>query len=257
MPWPLPEAPEDRLALAKGYPFAAPSGCFLFDAGEIRPIDDVDFGARRPVLAHGSNRAPAQLARKFGRSTGEDRRVPVTRAWLSDYDVVYAAHITRYGAVSSTLQHAPGCEAALAVTWLTEGQLRRMHETEGAGGYAYGRLTAVAVRLESGPSGQLDAVELYLGRHGCLAVEGAAVGLAAVPSRNRRHRALHQEEVQTWLRDRHRPDQHLDEMILRHVDDPEARRRLAARLRAEAIASATPHFAEVDRGLAGSGPKAP
>ncbi len=242
MPWPLPEAAEDRLALAKGYPFAAPSGSYLFDEGEIRPIDEAGFAARRPVLAHGSNRAPEQLARKFGHFGGEDAAVPVTRAWLQDYDVVYAAHITRYGAVSSTLQHAPGCAAALAVTWLTEAQLRRMHETEGVGGYAYGRLAAVEVRLEAGPKDRLDEVELYLGRHGCLAIEGAAVGLAAVPSRNRRHRALHQEEVQAWLRDRHRPDQDLDEMILRHVADPEERRRLAKSLQAEALAPATPHF---------------
>ena len=144
--------------------------------------------------------------------------------------------------MSSTLQHAPGCEAALAVTWLTEVQLRRMHETEGIGGYAYGRLAAVTLRLEAGPAAQLDEVALYLGRHGCLAIEGAAVGLAALPSRNRPHRALHQEEVQAWLRDRHRPDQDMDEMILRHVADPEARRRLAQSLQAEALSPATPHF---------------
>lgn len=242
MPWPLPEAPEDRLALAKGYPFAAPAESFVFAAGEIRPIEEARFEDRHPILAHGSNRAPEQLARKFGHLNEEDGAVPVTRAWLRDYDVVYAAHITRYGAVSSTLQHAPGCEAALAVTWLTEVQLRRMHETEGVGGYAYGRLESVVLALDAGPATQLDKVALYLGRHGCLAIEGAAVGLAALPSRNRRHRALHQEEVQAWLRERHRPDQDLDEMILRHVAVPEARQRLARRLQAEALAPATPHF---------------
>lgn len=247
MPWPLPEAPDDRLALAKGYPFAAPSDSFVFAEGEIRPIDEAGFNARRPVLAHGSNRAPAQLARKFGHLTEDDGTVPVTRAWLRDYDVVYAAHVTRYGAVASTLQHAPGCAAAVAVTWLTGAQLDRMHETEGVGSYAYGRLAAVELRLEAGPSARLEEVALYLGRHGCLAIEGAAVGLAAVPSRNRRHRALHQEEVQAWLRDRHRPGQDLDEMILEHIEAPEARRRLAERLQAEALAPAAPHFRPAER----------
>ncbi len=242
MPWPLPKAPEDRLALAKGYPFEAPAACYLYAAGEVRPIEEADFAGRRPVLAHGSNRAPAQLARKFGHLGEEDGAVPVTRAWLHDYDVVYAAHITRYGAVSSTLQHAPDCAAALAVNWLTEVQLRRMHETEGVGNYAFGRLAAVEVRLETGPSARLDEVALYLGRHGCLAIEGSAVGLAAVPSRNRPHRALDQEAVQDWLRARHRPDQDLDEMHLRHVADPEARQGMARRLQAESLPSATPHF---------------
>ena len=228
--------------MAKGYPFAAPTESFVFAEGEVRPIDEAGFRARRPVLAHGSNRAPAQLARKFGHLSEADGAVPVTRAWLRDYDVVYAAHITRYGAVSSTLQHAPGCEAALAVTWLTEVQLQRMHETEGVAGYAYGRLESVALALDAGPAAQLEKVALYLGRHGCLAIKGAAVGLAALPSRNRRHRALHQEEVQAWLRERHRPDQDLDAMILHHVADPEARQRLARRLQAEALAPETPHF---------------
>ena len=242
MPWPLPEAPEDRLALAKGYPFPAPAASFFFVEGEIRPLDEADFVGRRPVLAHGSNRAPDQLARKFGHLSGKDGAVPVSQAWLRDYDVVYAAHITRYGAVSSTLQNAPGCEAALAVTWLTEVQLRRMHETEGVGGYAYGDFESVALELEEGPAAQLDEVALYLGRHGCLAIDGAAVGLAAVPSRNRQNRELRQEEVQAWLCERHRPDQDLDAMILHHIADPEARQRLARSLQAEALAPATPHF---------------
>lgn len=244
MPWPLPETRDARLALAKGYPFAAPPRSYLFVAGEVRPIREAEYERRTPVLAHGSNRAPEQLARKFGHLEGSESRIPVTLGWLQDYDVVYAAHITRYGAVSSTLQHAPGCQGALAVTWLTERQLQRMHETEGAGGYAFGRLAAIELSLEDGPRARLSEVFLYAGRHGCLAIDGQAVGLAAVASRNRPHPALGQEEVQRHLRDRHRPGTDLDEMILGHIADPEARQRLAKRLRAEAQAPRTPHFRE-------------
>lgn len=247
MPWPLPESREDRLALAKDYPFAAPEGSFLFDKGTTGPIAAADFAGRRPVLAHGSNRAPAQLTRKFGHFSGRDGAVPVTLAWLADYDVVYAAHITRYGAVSSTLQHSPGCRGALAVTWLTEAQLRRMHETEGAAGYRYGRLAEVALELEGGPAAALSEAWLYLGRHGCLALEGAPVGLAALPSRNRPHRALHQVEVQRRLRDRHRPGADLDGLILRHIAEPEVRQALARELQAEALAPRAPHFREAER----------
>ncbi len=247
MPWPLPDSPEDRLALAKGYPFAAPESSFLFDRGEVRPIEAADFDGRRPVLAHGSNRAPEQLARKFGRLSGRDGAIPVTAAWLADYDVVYAAHITRYGAVSSTLQHTPGCRGALAVTWLSEAQLRRMHETEGAAGYRYGRLAAVGLALESGPAAVLTEAWLYLGRHGCLALEGAAVGLAALPSRNRPHPALHQEDVQRRLRERFGPDADLDGLILRHIAVPEARQALARELQSEALAPQAPHFREAER----------
>ena len=70
MPWPIPERESDRLALAKGYPFPAPAASFLFAEGDHRPLIPADaadqglFAGRTPVVAHGSNRSPEQLARK-------------------------------------------------------------------------------------------------------------------------------------------------------------------------------------------------
>ena len=117
MPWALPQTETELLALAKGYPFAAPEGSYLLQDGAARPLETPGpevFAGRTPVIAHGSNRAPEQLRRKFGAGA----QIPVTRAWLSDYDVVYSAHVTMYGAIAANLQHAPGVRArTLSLGW--------------------------------------------------------------------------------------------------------------------------------------------
>lgn len=54
-----------------------------------------------PVLAIGSNGSPQQLARKFPASRFPDGvLIPVVRAVLEDFDVVYAPLLAAYGAVA-------------------------------------------------------------------------------------------------------------------------------------------------------------
>ncbi len=240
MPWPLPEGEAERLALAKGYPFVAPAESYLFDAGEQRPLpqDESLFRGRTPVVAHGSNRSPEQLARKYGRSA----RIPVTRGWLADYDVVYSAHITQYGAVASTPQYVPGARARISITWLDSGQLARMHETEGPSNYRYGEMVGIVLALEAGPAERLDRAWVYLSNNGCLAQEAAPVGLEAVQAEPRPHRALSQVSALGHVRARYRPEAALDAMILRAIAEPDYRQRLVAEMRAEAVASRAPHF---------------
>lgn len=50
-----------------------------------------------PVLAVGSNAAPAQLARKFPADMLPEVVIPVLRCVLPDFDVVYAPLISSYG----------------------------------------------------------------------------------------------------------------------------------------------------------------
>src|SRR3546814_11083724 len=85
---------------------------------------------RVPVIAHGSNRAPEQLHRKFGHLAGAASAIPVTRTWPGDHDVVYSAHVPRYGSLSATLHRAPGTRVQVYVTWLTHTQPPPMPETE-------------------------------------------------------------------------------------------------------------------------------
>src|SRR3546814_1587568 len=74
MPWALPETDDALLRPAKGYPYAAPAGSYLYRDGASKPLEgslDPDLMAGRvPVIAHGSNRAPEQLHRKFGHLAG-------------------------------------------------------------------------------------------------------------------------------------------------------------------------------------------
>ena len=131
MPWELPDSEAALLDLARCYPYCRPGACYLFRAGEARTLPEAVaraelFAERTPVIAHGSNRSPRQLARKFGAAA----EIPVSRAWLGDYDVVYSAHITQYGAVASTLQYRPGTRVRLAVNWLDQAQLARMPGNE-------------------------------------------------------------------------------------------------------------------------------
>ena len=241
MPWKLPESDVDLLALAKSYPYPAPDSSYLFADGEAGPIERAEFEGRVPVLAHGSNRSPVQLKRKFGSAA----EIPVSLGWLADYDVVYSAHITQYGAVASTLQHRPGTRVRLAVNWLDEAQLARMHETEGPSNYAFGRLVGIDLSLEHGPVVERREALVYLGRNGCLDLDDGPVGLAAVTAEGRGHHAHHQEEALALVRARHRPEMGLENMILEAVRDSSRRLALTSEMKARAVPVAAPHFEEL------------
>jgi hypothetical protein len=248
MPWVLPESDDALLRLAKGYPYAAPAGSYLYRDGNsdalTGPLDPALLAGRVPVIAHGSNRAPEQLHRKFGHLKGESSTIPVTRARLSDHDVVFSAHMTRYGSISATLHEAPGTRVQVWVTWLTEPQVERMHETEiGAGNYGYGRIDRVTLEIEEGPA--VGEAFVYLSVHGCLAdpeKAGAPLALAAVPAEARVHRAVGQEDALAVLHRAHHPDVEIDAMILANIRNIEQRRTLVEALQATAVPWSVPGF---------------
>ena len=245
MPWKLPEEPEALLALAKTYPFPAPAQSYLLRSGKLAPIEEADFAERIPLIGHGSNRSPEQLTRKFTLPETPDWEIPVTFAWLHDYDVVYSAHVTQYGAVASTLIHAPGCRVRIALNWLNESQVERMHATEGRN-YPFGRLEGVSVEIEGGPAPSFDGPYVYNSRHGALGQDGKPVGLAAVEAQGRSHATLEQEAVQSYVRDRYHAGEEIDAYILANIRDAERRQGLIARMAVHAVAAEVPHFVEHD-----------
>ena len=188
MPWTLPVGDAELLKLAKGYPYTRAEGSYLFADGRSRALaagcaQAALFAERTPVIAHGSNRSVEQLVRKFA----DRAEIPVSRAFLADYDVVYSAHMTRYGAIAANLAHQPGVRGEVWVTWLDAGQLQRMHDTElGAEIYRYGTLSGIRLALEAGPRPEIAEAGVYLSSYGYLALDGQPVGLAA---RNRPRRA--------------------------------------------------------------------
>lgn len=246
MVWKLPEDDAGLLALAKGYPYESPEKSYLYRDGGLLDISVADFTDRTPVIGHGSNRAPSQIHRKYGHLSGRDSEIPVTLAWLTDYDIVYSAHVTRYGAIASTLQHAPGCRVRVAVTWLDPAQLAYMHKTEGF--YSYGSLTGAELFVEDGPSGPVEAF-VYRGDHGCLPVAGAPVGLAAVTGEGRPHALLSQEEVLAEVHRRFGDGSPLEQSILSTVRDREARKRVLEAMGRESLHADWPHFRPQLEGL--------
>ena len=240
--WPLPDDRAARLALATGYPFAIPDRSYLFENGVALPWPaEVDYRDRSPVLAIGSNQSPEQLARKFDPRHGS-HRIPVTRVWLADHDVVFATHVTRYGAIPANLHAVPGMRVRLAVTWLDPAQLEAMHRTEiGGGNYHYARLDGIRLDLDNpGPGGitRLDSVTAYLSPFGAMTHNGNPIGLAALEAEGRPHPAATVAEALDHLRRHAKDERSLEDFILAAMADDSIRRRLTALIRETALPAA-------------------
>ncbi|MEC9185370.1 MAG: hypothetical protein VX930_13935, partial [Pseudomonadota bacterium] len=135
-----------RLARARGYPYPYPGRSYVWQSGDVTDFDLGLTEGRTAVLAVGSNRAPSRLDQKY---IGKyEVPIPVQHARLKDFDIVYAAHLTRYGSVPAMLQRAPGTTVELAVTWLDDEQLEIMHATEG--GYYYAEIEGVDLTYDDG-----------------------------------------------------------------------------------------------------------
>ncbi len=223
----------DPVRHALSYPFEIPKRSYVVDDdgySELAATDPPpDVAGRRPVLALGSNQSPAQLIRKFkGLRLGP---VPVVRASLGGFDVVYSAHVARYGSIPATLLPCPGAAATVFVNWLDPAQEKAMHATEG-GNYRFGRLDGIALALETG--GALASAFVYVSRRGALARDGAPVALAAVAAENRTWPALGQPEIQGHVRDRLAPGEALETFVHAAIADDAVR---AARTKALANAA--------------------
>ena len=140
---------------------------------------------RVPVVASGSNAAPARLAAKFGDGNGV---IPVTRAVLRDFAVVFAGHFTAYGAIPATLMSSPKALTSVWITWLTPLQLEIMHRSEGVVGcreveqrYDYVELDGLDLHPERMPP--ITKAGAYLSRR-MLAPYGHPIRFAEVFSRH-------------------------------------------------------------------------
>lgn len=206
----------DVLERAMDYPYPVPAHPFVqlghstLDPAEV----DVDWRERLPLLAYGSNAAPKALAHKLALS---DDPVLVVPASLRDFDVVYSAHISPYGAVPATLQHSPGTVARVHVVHVTREQLVLVSATEP--NYEPTLLEAVDCRL----AGDELVTELsaYISRHGCLLIDGSEVALSAVQATDRRFAELSEPEVLEYVRGLACPAESLETFVLGNVTDPD------------------------------------
>ena len=200
---------------AMRYPYAVPARAFVqrghetLDPGEI----EIDPQLRTTLLVYGSNGSPEVLARKLALSADP---VLVEPAWLHDFDVVYSAHISPYGAIPATLQRSPGTTVRVAVIHLTADQLRLVSATEP--NYDLVSVGPVACELSGGET--TSQVSVYLSRHGCLLVDDAEAALVAVPARDRRFAELSEPQILERLRAELCPEESIDAFVLSNVTDP-------------------------------------
>lgn len=219
---------EETLRRALDYPYATPPESYVQVGEQTLPLAavDVDLSSRVPLLAYGSNASPEVLRRKLGPDTDP---VPAIRASLSDFDVVYSAHVSIYGAVPATLWHCPGAEAPVFVVHFTEAQLRTVAATEP--NYEEQRLRGVACALETGD--ELTDLSAYLSRHGPLLREGSPVALSEVATRGRTLASMPQEEAIESVRRRVAPELELERFVLESARDPELPGRWTVALRSD------------------------
>lgn len=224
----------ELLHRAREYPYAAPAHSYIYTADGIRAFDPAACAGRTPVLAVGSNRAPERLYQKFGHAAAHT--IPVQRARLDHFDVVYAAHIAGYGAVPAMLQSSPGTRVEIWVTWLDDAQLGIMHETEiGTAHYRYARLPGVRLQMADGTLAR--TAYAYVSQRGHMLHEGRALALAAVPAERRRFPAASTAEALEIVRHRMGATDHdPDGFVARLVRDPDYRARVTETLSATAVA---------------------
>lgn len=205
----------DVVERALGYPYGAPAGPFVqlghqtLDQEEL----EIDRESRTPVLAYGSNAAPKVLSRKLALS---DQPVLVIPARLCEFDVVYSAHISPYGAIPATLQRSPGTEVQVHVIYMTDAQIGVISATEP--NYEPRLLEDIELRLEDGEG--LGEVSAYISRHGCLLVDDSEVALAAVLASGRTLTAMSEPEAMEQVRSSLCPQVELDAFVLANVTDP-------------------------------------
>jgi hypothetical protein len=216
---------EELVALGYAYPYAREPGSYLFINGAAYPYVElsndllahgsVRVGSttvatmkllqtlgladritrqRTPVISYGANAAVSALTRKYvAPGVREPAVVPVTRAQLRDYDVVWSPHLVFNGAMPSTIVRSRGTVVEVWIIWLDDLELKRMHETEGAGTlYSYGTLSAS--RLDSDVP-LSEPPHVYVDCYGALALDGVVQAVGGVPAKRRRFPAVDSEQA--------------------------------------------------------------
>jgi hypothetical protein len=211
----LPDTDElVRRALA--YPYDPPARSFVQIGDRTLPVppEGIDVAGRRALLAYGANAAPEALTRKLAHLPPAP--IPVLRVSLGGWDVVYSAHVTRYGAVPAAVVASPGTVASVHLVFPTDEQLAAITMTEGQN-YRLEQLADFTAELEIGGEGPRE-IDAFIGVHGPLLSSGSPVALAAIPARGRVFPELTTPAMIERVRAALTPDLTLREFVLHHVE---------------------------------------
>lgn len=220
------------LTRARDYPYAIPRHSFIYRDSGTSEFDPSLCSGRTPVLAIGSNQSPHRLAQKFGDDASHV--IPVQRARLKNFDVVYSAHISTYGAVPAMLQVSEGSNVELAVTWLNDAQLEIMNHSEvRAANYSFAFLEEIDLSFDNSDSS--SSAYAYVSSRGHLCHDGDAVALSAIDCSGRRYPAMSTTQALEVVRERVAPELDADAFVLKLVADEAYRREVTALLAADAV----------------------
>ncbi len=207
---------EQLVRRALAYPYDPPAGSFVQIGARTLPAPpaEIDVVGRRALLAYGANASPAALTRKL--AALPPAPLPVLRVALRGWDVVYSAHVTRYGSVPAAVVPSPGTVANVHLVFPSDDQLAAIAATEGRN-YRLEKLADFGAELEVGGEapGEIDA---FIGVHGPLLVDGAPVALAAIPARGRVFAELPTPAMIDRVRAALHPDLDLREFVLHHIE---------------------------------------
>ena len=224
---------------AKGYPYRIPTFSYVFSVSGETSLDrylhkrEMDISEllsdRTAVVACGSNASPEQLNRKHLRF-GLSGEIPVIKAVLLNFDVVYSANFTSYGSLPAMLVSSDGTRVNLFVTFLDNVQLKVMNASEAEGvNYDLAPIDARLLTLEVGQA--IGGVRAYLSRRGELRIGKGCVALAEISAEGRKFREMNQSQVQECIRNLLDKKKPLDDFIRENVRDPDIRDNRSRRLK--------------------------
>jgi hypothetical protein len=207
---------EELVRRALAYPYTPPPGSFVQIGGRTLPVppEEIDVDGRRALLAYGANASPEALTRKLAALPPEP--IPVLRVSLRGWDVVYSAHVTRYGAVPAAVVASPGTVASVHLVFPNDAQLAALAATEGQN-YRLEQLADSTAELEIGGEGPRE-IDAFISVHGPLLLDGSPVALAAIPALDRVFSELTTPEMIDRVRAAIHPELSLREFILHHVE---------------------------------------
>jgi hypothetical protein len=203
-----------RRALA--YPYDPPAGSFVQIGDRTLPVppEKVDVDGRRALLAYGSNASPEALTRKLAHLPPEP--IAVLRVALRGWDVVYSAHVTRYGSVPAAVVPSPGTVANVHLVFPSEAQMEAITATEGEN-YRLEQLADFTAEYEIGGEGPRE-IDAFIGVYGPLLVDDSPVALAAIPAVDRVFPELTTPEMIDRVRAVLAPEMSVREFVLHHVE---------------------------------------
>jgi hypothetical protein len=183
------------------------------------------------------------LKQKYGKDA---EPLPVIRMQLKNFDTVFAAHFAHYGAIPATLHPSPGTIVSLALNWLSDEQLVRMHETE-KDNYHFCKLSRLDLMPEFG--GPLDSAYAYISSTGCWAPLDTPIPLAAISATKRQGDSLKQEDALELARSRFAGDASIDSFITGNIDNEQSRHDHAMALQGTTQTFSYDYLEKLDMGL--------